>query len=949
MKPRLLAFIFLLNTSLGLTLTANAQTGGAQTREPATQPGTLVFKLKSANVTGAQPPEIAPQLAAALRALGATRVEQKFPRAVPPTAYQPGSVELRGVYQVWFAPSASLQKARFALLQTGTLEYVEPLNDRGLLRQPNDPFADSTRTDGQFYLKNIRAYRAWDVTQGDTSVVIGVLDTGIVFSHEDMKGQIKYNYADPIDGIDNDGDGYIDNFRGWDFADQDNNPSISGTRDHGLLVAGPATGRVDNKRGIAGVGFKSKLMPIKVFSNRPGGPFGGGFEAIVYAADHGCRVINVSWGSVGGQSQYEQDVINYAAINRDAVIVAAAGNDGRELDYYPASYENVVSVAALTAQDTQDATYSNHVTLSAPGRDILTTRYVTDSAYAAVRGSSFAAPIVAGAAALVRARFPQYSAVQVAAQLRQTTDDIYGLAANAPFRGKLGTGRLNVHRAVALTDRRQVRVVASRFAPQRTYFRPGEAVRLTTELQNQLRAISGLTVTLTSLSPYLSVQSGTFSVGSLVTLGRAINTTSPFLLTVAASVPPNTRATLRYNFTSTDGYTDEQLLEVVLNPDYMVLDAGNLHVSMNSRGNLAFDALYSSVGAGVTYQEGPSLLAEGGLLVGTSPTRVADRIHNDQSSGGRWRIDEDFQSLNQIAMRTQSVRATQEAEANFQNLPSTGELGASSVGVRIRQRTAAWTDAPHRDYVMLEYKLTNITPDTLKSLHAGLYLDWDLPPTISNNLAEWDAAGSFGYVRATGPASQYTGVKHLGGGTPTYYAIDNEVVTNEPVTMANGFSTAEKYAALSSGTTKRTAGAIAGSDVSQVAGASLGILAPGDSIKVTFALLGGNSLRDIQAAAAAAQSRYRMVVLPTRTAAATTAWQLYPNPTSGKVRLEMPADFGANKLTVHNALGQELMHQTLSPTQSVTDLNMADLPNGFYVVQISGLGGNLQRRVIVRR
>ncbi|SMB91795.1 peptidase S8 and S53 subtilisin kexin sedolisin [Hymenobacter roseosalivarius DSM 11622] len=948
MKSQVLAFIFLLSTSLGLPLAAQAQPGEAQTSEPDTQSGTLVFKLKSA-ATGALPPEIAPQLAAALRMLGATKVEQKFPRALPPTAYQPGSVDLRGVYQVWFAPTASLQKARFALLQTGTLEYAEPLYDRGLLRQPNDPFADSTRADGQYYLKKIQAYRAWDVTQGDTSIVIGVLDTGMLFSHQDMQGQIKYNYADPIDGIDNDGDGYVDNFRGWDFADQDNDPAIRPTFDHGLMVAGCASARPDNKKGIAGVGFRCKVLPIKVFSNRPGRPFGGGFEAIVYAADHGCRIINLSWGSVGGQSQYEQDVINYAAINRDAVVVAAAGNDGRESDYYPASYANVLSVAALTAQDTQDATYSTHVTLSAPGRDILTAWYVGDSSYAAVRGSSFAAPIVAGAAALVRARFPQYSAVQVAAQLRQTTDDIYSLAANAPFRGKLGTGRLNVHRAVALTDRHQVRVVASRFAPQRTFFRPNEALRLTAELQNQLRAIAGLTVTLTSLSPYLSVQSGTFSVGSMMTLGRATNTASPFLLTVAVAVPPNTHATLRYAFTSTDGYTDEQLLEVVLNPDYVVLDAGNLRVSLNSRGNLAYDDAYSSVGAGVTYQESPSLLAEGGLLVGTSPTRVADRIHNDQSSGGRWRIDDDFQALSQVALQTQPVRATQEGEANFQNSRPAGELGAASVGVRVRQRAAAWADAPHRDYVMLEYQLTNITPDTLKSLHAGLYLDWDLPPAISSNLAEWDAVGSFGYVRAFGSSSQYTGVKHLGGGTATYYAIDNQVVTNEAVTMGNGFSTAEKFAALSSGTAKRTAGAIAGSDVSQVAGASLGALAPGDSIKVAFALLGGNSLLDIRAAATAAQTRYRAVVLPTRMAAAPTAWQLYPNPTSGKVRMEVPAGFGAQELTVRNALGQVLLHQNLSPTKPITDLDLTELPTGLYVVQLSGQGGNLQRRVVVRR
>lgn len=945
MQHPLLAFLFILSSALSLGGAAQAQPA---TSAAATEPGTLIFKLKPAVAGRAPQAEIAPQLAAVLRTLGATQTTQKFPYTLPPTGYQPGAVDLQRVYQVWFSPAVSLQKARFALLQTGALEYVEPVYERELLRQPNDPFADSTRADGQYYLKTIQAYRAWDITQGDTSMVIGVLDTGMLFSHEDMQGQIKYNYADPIDSLDNDGDGYVDNFRGWDFADQDNDPAIRPTSDHGLLVAGCAAARPDNGKGIAGVGFRCKVLPIKVFSNRPGRPFGGGFEAIVYAADHGCRVINVSWGSVGGKSQYEQDVINYAAINRDAVVVAAAGNDSRDLDYYPASYENVVSVAALTAADTQDATYSNYVTLSAPGRDVLTTWHPNDNSYAAVRGSSFAAPIVAGAAALVRVRFPQYSAAQVAAQLRQTTDDIYALPANAPFRGKLGTGRLNVHRAVALTDRHQVRVVASRFAPQRPYFRPGEAVRLTADFQNQLRAVSGLTVTVTSLSPHLSVQRGSYAVGSMPTLGRTSNAAAPFLLTVAASVPPNTKALLRYGFASANGYTDEQLLEVVLNPDYVVLDAGNLHVSLNSRSNLGFDDAYSGLGEGVTYEEGPSLLAEGGLLIGTSATRVADRLHNDQLSSGRWRLDDDFQALAQVALRAQPLRATQEAEASFRNLPPSSEATATAVGVRVRQKASAWAEAPHRDYVVLEYELTNTSPDTLKPLYAGLYLDWDLPPAISQNVAEWDEVGSFGYVRALDSFTQYTGVKHLGGGTATYYAIDNQMISGEEVTMGNGFSTAEKFAALRGSATQRTVGASTGSDVSQVAGASLGALAPGDSVTVAFALLGGNSLQSLQAAAAAAQARYRAVVLPTLPAVAPAAWQVYPNPTTGRLRVEVPTSFGARELVVRNSVGQVLLTRPLAAAAHATDLNLTGWPTGLYLLQVSGLGGNLQRRVVVQ-
>ncbi len=417
---------------------------------------------------------------------------------------------------------------------------------------------------------------------------------------------------------------------------------------------------------------------------------------------------------------------------------------------------------------------------------------------------------------------------------------------------------------------------------------------------------------------------------------------------MAASVPPNTRATLRYGFASTDGYADEQLLEVVLNPDYVVLNAGNLHVSLNSRGNLAYDDAYSRLGEGVTYQQGQPLLAEGGLLVGTSATRVADRLHNDQLNGSQWRFDDDFQSLTQASLRAQPVRAKQEAEANFQNLRPNPEVGTTAVGVRVRQRALAWAEVPHRDYVVLEYQLTNITPDTLKPLYAGLYLDWDLPPASSQNVAEWDEAGGFGYVRALDALSPHTGVKHLAGGTPTYYAIDHQL-SSTAVTMSNGFSTAEKFATLSSGSTQRTAGPKTGSDVSQVVGASLRPLAPGDSVTVAFALLGGNSLPALQAAATAAQARYpKASVLLTRPALPTAAWQVYPNPTTGRLRVEVPSSFGAQMLLVRNALGQVVLSRLLASAAASTDVDLAAWPAGLYVVQVGGVGGNLQRRIVVQ-
>ncbi|WP_460504084.1 S8 family serine peptidase, partial [Hymenobacter agri] len=325
--------------------------------------------------------------------------------ALPPSAERPGSVELRSIYQ--FSTAADLNKARAVLLATGAVEYVEPLYIRQPQYQPNDPLADSTLTSltaSQYYLKQVKAYRAWDITRGDSSIVIGITDGGVRLTHLDLAPQIKHNYADPINGIDDDRDGYVDNFTGWDLANNDNDPGYDINIVHGTLVAGVSSARADNGLGLAGLGNRCRFLPLNIYPNTPTGTFAG-IEAVVYAADHGCQVINMSWGGPGGFSQFEQDAMTYAAVNRNAVLIGAAGNTNADLDFYPASYQHVVSVSGVDNNDVKvgSATFSHRVDLTAPGVSILTTYGYhlangggpADNDYTAVGGTSFAAPLVA--------------------------------------------------------------------------------------------------------------------------------------------------------------------------------------------------------------------------------------------------------------------------------------------------------------------------------------------------------------------------------------------------------------------------------------------------------------------------------------------------------------------------------------------------------------------------
>ncbi|OWP62975.1 serine protease [Hymenobacter amundsenii] len=902
------------------------------------RPGQLVIKLKADPNQQRRPGPVGlpTALTATLSRLGMA-AQPKFPQATAPNPARPNGVDLGLIYEVTLPAATPAAEARQALLKTGLVEYAEPLYDYQPLQLPNDPLADSARADGQYHLRNIRAYQAWDVSQGDTSIVIGIADGGTRFSHEDLKGQNQLNRRDQIDGLDNDGDGYVDNYYGWDFADNDNDPDRRNDRlVHGILVAGCASGTVNNGLGIAGVGYKCRYLPLKIYASTPTGSFGG-YEAIVYAADHGCQVINLSWGGPGSPSRFEQDVISYAAINHDVVVIAAAGNTPANLDFYPASYEHVLSVAWTTRTDERDpfATYSRRVDLSAPGAQVLTTYGLTDSDYIAVGGSSFAAPLVAGVAGLVRSRFPNYNAAQVRAQLKRTTDNIDALPGNVNYAGFLGSGRLNAFRA--LTENvRSASVIRSTFAPARAAYAPADTIRLTVEVQNLLLPLDNLRVTLTSLSPYLIVRQAEFAAGPLATLEQRTNAATPYRLAVAATVPVNTRATLRYHLQdAATGYEEDQYETVLLNPDYVVLDANNLTLTLTSRGNIGYDGLGSSVGVGVSYRQGPPLLSEGGLLVATSATRVSDNVRNDQRGANA-----DFAAIGQVHCLPRPPRADQEAEGVLRDQLPTAAM-ARAVGVQVRQHAYAWAAAPHQNYVVLEYRLTNLTTDTLRPLHVGLFMDWDLPGAPERNIATWDAARRLGYVYGATAPEVFAGVQLLAGGTASVYSLDNSSPLSAPVRLSDGFSTAEKWLSLSSGTAYQEAGRPNGSDVSQVVGAVLPRLAPADSATVAFAVLAAPTLPELQAAADAARTRYEQV-LPVSPAAARAGISLYPNPTTGLVNLTLPR--GPVRVRVLSVLGQELATYHFQQPTGLLDLSA--YPAGLYLVRVEHAAGMATYRLL---
>jgi subtilisin family serine protease len=307
---------------------------------------------------------------------------------------------------------------------------------------PEDPMWTS-----QWGPQKIGAPLAWESSTGSGAVVVGVIDSGVDYSHDDLATQIWTNPNEiPSDGIDNDGNGYVDDVHGADCRNDDGDPMDDYF--HGTHVAGILGAAGDNAVGIAGVNWHISIMALKFLGPTGSGSVTDAIECIDYAVANGAALTNNSWGGAP-YSQALSDAIGRARAAGQP-FVAAAGNNGANTDltapFYPADYslDNIVSVASIDSTDTLGST-SNFgaltVDLAAPGVEILST--MPGNAYASFSGTSMAAPHVAGAAALVLAEHPELTYQQVIDRLDGSVDRITSLS------GKVATGgRLNIARAI---------------------------------------------------------------------------------------------------------------------------------------------------------------------------------------------------------------------------------------------------------------------------------------------------------------------------------------------------------------------------------------------------------------------------------------------------------------------------------------------------------------------
>lgn len=444
------------------------------------------------------------------------------------------------------------------------LKWVEPNFVYEADYTPNDP-----NVSDQYHIEIINAYQGWDINKGDTNIVIGIVDTGGDLDHPDLEDNIKINWDEnPTNGIDDDGNGKIDDWRGWDFvgdgSGEDNNPQIVGSNcDHGSAVSGDASQVTDNNVHGAGVGFKVKLLISKHGDDDDySAPGGNSYlydtnDGIVYCYQNGAKVINCSFGSSSPNS-ITQDIVNNAW-TAGAMVVGSAGNSGLNIARYPASYDNVVSVAATNSSDikTSFSNYHSTVDVSAPGQSILSTLW--DDTYASMNGTSMSAPITSGNIALIRSKYPSWTPSQVLDRVLLAVDSIYHLPGNSSYVGLLGTGRINTFKA--LSDLPIISLISvehndSIYGNDNNAYEIGEVIPVAVTYKNTWLAGDNVSLRLTTEDTDVEIVKDSIYVGSLEAY-ETYNSTlaNAFEVRAKSTCPSNKEVTFKiWNFTT--AYSD---------------------------------------------------------------------------------------------------------------------------------------------------------------------------------------------------------------------------------------------------------------------------------------------------------------------------------------------------------------------------------------------------------
>lgn len=731
------------------------------------------------------------------------------------------------------------------------IERADVQPEQTIIGLPNDPLA----TD-QYYLSLIRATDAWEAIPADATAVVAIVDTGIDTSHPDLADNIWTNPGETgmdglnrdrrTNGVDDDGNGFVDDWMGWDFVGTgngqgDNSPLPGHT--HGTHVAGIVGASINNGIGIAGTAPRIRLMAVKVGEDSENSrSVSRTADAILYAAANGASIINCSFGS-GAATFADEDVINQATA-LGALIVAAAGNDNTNQAFYPAAFERCVSVAATTVED-RKAGFSNYhrtVDIAAPGAVIWST--VLRGSYAAFDGTSMASPVVAAVAAMVRMKNPSFSPAEVAATLKATARDID--AANPSFIGRIGTGRVDAFAAVSQGSNAWSTVTSATFRDDDGdgMLMPGDDVRVTITVRNDLGPLQNARIVVSALPNSIApVLVGSTAVLGPMASGATATSSDDIALRLPDSTPLNAMLELLVTIMDGDRLVGRDLVATNVNTTYRTISENDITTTVTSIGALGYnDYPTNGQGVGFSYRSSRDLLFEAGLLVGTAPNALSNIVR----TGNADRRDTSFSIVDIVALRTDSVVEGLRAVTRYDD-----RYERYGPGVSIHQHTYQSAADSVRNTILLRYDVTNTTDTVQPNLHVAMFMDWDLGPGGQDNGCGWVNADGIGVVENVGRTDlPIVGVSMLSGYATNFYAVDNDA-TGIELGIYDGFYRGEKWQMMTSGVARTTSRI---GDVSMMIGGGPIYLEPGQTRQILFAIGAGSDYGTLRSGMAATRS-----------------------------------------------------------------------------------------------
>lgn len=849
--------------------------------------------------------------------------------------------------------------------------YAEPHYIHRTQVIPNDPLIGQAGAD---YYSALTIDSAWETTTSSSDIIIAIVDSGTDYTHADLAGK---QWRNPTPGLAATLSPVlrqvVNDTIGWNFWDsgpinnpvQNADPKPNGSS-HGTHVAGSAAANTNNGIGIAGSGFNSTYMIVRV-GGTVADPtaIGYGYPGILYAALNGAHVINCSFGG-SNYSNFGADVVRFAT-SLGSLVVGAAGNTNSETAFYPASFPEVLSVASVASNNVRStfSSYSFDVDVLSRGTSVLST--IPGGTYALNSGTSMASPIAAGIAALVMHKNPTWSPERVRQHIRATANSsVYSINA-APFAFRLGNGLIDANRAVTTSlPGIEVRNIAFLGNTGRKLAMDESGTITFTLLNHGAPTTAGFSVNAIAMRSGIDIAgSGPLSAGVIGT-GDSVRISLPMrilpsydftfapLIRLTMSDPGHTFSD--FHITTYSNFLNDEVNVNRVRTSFATNGTIGYENSSSGTGGVGFMPTVDRTG---TFVQLESLLYEAGLMVtygGEGGSYVVNQVRNGATA------DAHFRPTNAFKVTIPGLLSDVDGIAMFNSngFPSAPKLD-------VKQEVFAFDDADLNRVVFVKYTLKNMSSELMRSMRVGVFADWDLGNYDANAVA-FSASDSILYVHSPGESADYPLVAIVPlGAVSSAFAIDNGY--NGPIdslrfgtyyslndAALDGFTRNEKLNAMRAGKARTS---VSNADVATVVATGPFMVDPNQEVVVGFVLAFGETLGILQSQVAAARAKQLFPVTPLGFGASGPPWierpteigllPNYPNPFNPTTTIRFTVrSLGDVEISVFDVLGRQVAQvadRRFAPGEHRISFDAESLPSGQYLVRMI-TGGQVYTRKI---